>query len=143
MSRDWRAGVEVPEALTEGWRLRDVAAAARRSAKACETLPMGTLPAVLPACTWVEVFVTALPVAERLVEGVGMLRVLTEEEERCRREGVGWVAPVIWCVGFGSEMSTGSSEADVEVEEWEALLATEADWARRAVSSRVRRLTWS
>lgn len=39
-------------------------------------------------------------------------------------------------------MSTGSSEADVEVEECEALLATLADWARRAVSSRVSLLTY-
>lgn len=38
-------------------------------------------------------------------------------------------------------MSTGSSEAEVEVDEWEALDATEADCARRVVSSRVRRLT--
>ena len=40
-------------------------------------------------------------------------------------------------------MSTGSSEADVDVEDWEALDATDAVWARSAVSSRVRRLTFS
>lgn len=51
------------------------------------------------------------------------------------------MAPVIWWVGLGSDMSTGSSEAEVELDETDALLATEADWARRAVSSRVRRLT--
>ena len=70
-----------------------------------------------------------------------MLRVLTDDEERCLRDGVGWVAPVNWWVGLGSDMSTGSSEAEVELDETDALLATEADWARRAVSSRVRRLT--
>lgn len=74
-------------------------------------------------------------------DGAGMLRAEREEELRWRREGVGCVAPVIWWVGFGSEMSTGSSEAEVEVLECEALEATEADWARRAVSSRVKRLT--
>lgn len=86
-------------------------------------------------------FVTPLPGAETLVDGVGMLLVLTDEDDRCLREGVGCVAPVIWWVGLGSEISTGRREAEVEFEEWEALLATEADWARRAVSSRVRRLT--
>lgn len=38
-------------------------------------------------------------------------------------------------------MSTGSNEADVELEECEALLATDADCARSAVSSLVSRLT--
>lgn len=66
---------------------------------------------------------------------------LTDDDERCLLEGVGWVGPVIWWVGLGSDMSTGRSEALVELEEWEVLLATEADRARRAVSSRVRRLT--
>lgn len=51
---------------------------------------------------------------------------LSEEDDRCRRDGVGWVAPVIWCVGFGSVMSTGSSEAEVDTEECDALLATDA-----------------
>lgn len=67
----------------------------------------------------------------------------TEDELRWRRDGVGWVAPIIWCVGLGSEMSTGRREAEVEVLDWEALDATDADWARRAVSSRVRRLTYA
>lgn len=133
----------MPEVLTEGWRLRLVLppAAAARSAEAWETPPTGTL-VVLPACTWVEKFVMLLPVAETLVEGVGMLRVLTEESERGLLEGVGCVAPVILCVGFGSEMSIGRSEAELELaEDWDVLLVTEADLARRAVSSRVRRLT--
>lgn len=85
----------------------------------------------------------SLPAADVLVDGVGkvgMLLLLTEEEDLCR-EGVGWVAPVNWCVGLGSEISMGSNEAEVELEETDALLATDADWARRAVSSRVRRLT--
>ena len=82
-----------------------------------------------------------LPPAETEVEGVGMLRVESEDELRCLRDGVGWVAPVIWWVGLGSEMSTGSSEAEVEELETEAFEATEADCARRAVSSRVSLLT--
>lgn len=135
---------EVP--VTEGWRLSELppAAAAARSADACETPPPCCTPVVLlPACPCVEIFAdTPLPAADTLVEGVDMLLLLTEEEDLCLREGVGCVAPVIWCVGLGSEISTGSSEAEVEVEECDALLATEADWARRAVSSRVRRLTW-
>jgi hypothetical protein len=76
------------------------------------------------------------------VEGVGMDLAETEEELRCRREGVGWVDPVIWCVGLGSEISTGRREAEVEVLDWEVFDATDAVCARRAVSSRVRRLTY-
>lgn len=77
------------------------------------------------------------------VAGVfGTLLALKELDDLCRREGVGCVAPVSWCVGFGSEMSTGRSEAEVEVEECDALLATLADCARRAVSSRVSLLTY-
>lgn len=38
-------------------------------------------------------------------------------------------------------MSFGRREAEVELLEWEAFDATDADCARRAVSSRVRRLT--
>ncbi len=57
------------------------------------------------------------------------LLALRELEDRCRREGVGCVAPVSWCTGLLSDISTGRSEAEVEVEECEALLATEADWA--------------
>lgn len=52
------------------------------------------------------------------------------------------MAPVIWWVGLGSEMSTGSRDTPVEVDDADALLATEADCARRAVSSRVKRLTY-
>lgn len=137
--------MELPEvALTDGCLLKVVAfappAAAARSAEACDTLPIGTL-MVLPACTCVDVCVILLPAADVLVDGVGILRVLSDEDERCLREGVGWVAPVIWCVGFGSDMSIGKSEAEVDVDECEALLATDADCARRAVSSRVSRLT--
>lgn len=83
----------------------------------------------------------ALFAAETEVEGVGILLVLSEDELLCLREGVGCVAPVIWCVGFGSEMSTGSREAEVELLECEALLATDADWARSALSSLVKRFT--
>ena len=82
MSRDWRAGVDAPEADTEGCRLSVEPAAAARSAEACDCPAMGTL-AVLPACA-------APPlVAETLVEGVGILLPLTEEEERCLLDGVG------------------------------------------------------
>jgi hypothetical protein len=87
------------------------------------------------ACVW------ALAVAVA-AEGMGIPRPLTEEEERWLRDGVGCVAPTIWWVGLGSEMSTGRMEAFAEVDDMdEALLATDADWARRAVSSRVKRLT--
>ena len=54
------------------------------------------------------------------------LLVLSELDDLCLRDGVGCVAPVSWWVGFGSDMSTGSREADVEVEECEAFEATEA-----------------
>lgn len=54
ISIDKRAGVDVPDAETEGWRLREPVfvpvAAAARSADACETDPRGK-PVVLPACT--------------------------------------------------------------------------------------------
>jgi hypothetical protein len=49
------------------------------------------------------------------VEGVGIDLDDTELELRSRRDGVGWVAPRIWCVGLGSEMSTGRRDAEVEV----------------------------
>lgn len=68
-----------------------------------------------------------LPACETLVDGVGMLLLLTEEEDLCLREGVGCVAPVIWWVGLGSEISTGSRETPVEADDAEALLATDAD----------------
>lgn len=138
-----RAGVEVPLwAEMEGWREIVVlegppVAAAARSKEAWLMPPwvLGWVDMVLPAWAWV------LPVFEVEVEGVGIDRAETEEELRWRRDGVGWVAPIIWCVGLGSEMSTGSRDAEVDVLDWEAFDATEADWARRAVSSRVRRLT--
>lgn len=74
----------------------------------------------LPACVWVETFVIPLADAESEADVDGMfdmLLVLNELEDLCLREGVGWVAPVSWWVGFGSEISTGSSEAEVEVED--------------------------
>lgn len=80
-----------------------------------------------PACACVEALVMLLPACEAVVDGVGMLLELTEDEDLCLREGVGWVAPVIWCVGLGSEMSTGSKDTPVEVDETDALLATDAD----------------
>lgn len=75
------------------------------------------------------------------VEGVVLDRADTEEELRWRREGIGCVDPRIWCVGLGSEISTGSKDAEVELLDCEAFDATETDCARRVVSSRVRRLT--
>jgi hypothetical protein len=56
----------------------------------------------------------------------------TEDELRCRREGVGWTDPEC-------DVSLGSRRA-FEVAE-EAVDATEAEWARRAESSRVKRFT--
>lgn len=88
MSSDCRAGVDVPDALC------GPLVAAARSADACETPPMGTLVA-LPTWPCVDRLVAPLPAPLTLVEGVGMLLVLRLEEERCRRDGVGWVAPVI------------------------------------------------
>jgi hypothetical protein len=65
----------------EGWRLRFPAAAAR-AAEAWDWPLIGTLD-VVPAWTWVEAFVMPPPAA------------LRELEERCLREGVGCVAPVM------------------------------------------------
>ena len=76
------------------------------------------------------------------VPGIDVVDLAETDEELRWREGVGWVAPpIIWCVGLGSEMSAGRRDAEVELLEWEAFDATDADCARRAVSSRVRRLT--
>lgn len=129
-SMDCRAGVEVPEAEMEVCRLRPCsvpAAAMARSTEAWDTL--APPPALAEKGPWAEV-------AE-----VGILRPETEEEDRGRREGVGWVGPVIWWVGFGSEMSTGRSDGGTPDDVEDALLATEADCARSAVSSRVSRFT--
>ena len=49
---------------------------------------------MLPACTCVERFVTLLLAKDAVVEGVGMLLELIDDEARLR-EGIGWVAPVI------------------------------------------------
>jgi hypothetical protein len=150
LSREGRAGVERPEALMEGWRLRLVRvvslllwAAMARSMEAWETPEKARL-GELAEWGWVDgaalaALVEMLVRAGAPVEMVA-LRPDMEEEDRARREGVGCVAPVIWWVGFGSLMSTGRMDCE-EVEEWEALLATDAVCARRAVSSRVRRLT--
>lgn len=84
---DWRAGVELPDAVVDGWRERlpcpwpapAPPAAAARSADACDMPPRGT-PVALPACGCVEVFVTVLPGTE--VDNVfGMLLVLSELED--------------------------------------------------------------
>lgn len=138
-SRDCRAGVDLPDAVVEGCRLKlpGPPAAAARSAEACDMLADGALVALAPC---VEVF--AVPLAVAGTDGVFVvLLVLSELDDLCLREGVGCVAPVSWCAGFGSEISTGRSEAEVEFEECEAFEATEAVWARSDVSSRVRRLT--
>ena len=90
-------GVEVPLGpLTEGCRLRLpvpvlAPAAAARAAEACDCPIVGS--------RWGVAVLLAVPV---LVEGVVMLRPDTEEDDRCRRDGVGWVGPVIWWFGFGS-----------------------------------------
>lgn len=131
-SSDGRAGVERPDALIDGCRLRPPPAAAARSADACEWPASGT--AWAPRSE-------ALSMELALVDGVVMLRFETLDEPR-RREGIGCVEPVIWCVGLGSVISTGSKEGVLAALLCDALLATEAEcWARRAESSRVRRLT--
>lgn len=67
-----------------------------------------------------------------------MLRMLRVEEERWRRPGVGCVAPVREWRGLESVGSRRTPEVEEVVE------ATEAEcWARRAESSRVRRLTYA
>lgn len=84
------------------------------------------------------------PATDVDVDGVcGMLLVLKLEEDLRWRDGVGCVAPVSWWFGFGSPMSTGKSDADVELDDCEALDVTDALWARSAVSSRVSRLTYA
>jgi len=81
-----------------------------------------------------------------------MLPLLTLLEERWRREGVGCVGPerelaVCMDVGsLGSERRKGATPPPscveaAEEEAAEAVEATEAECARRAESSRVRRLT--
>lgn len=129
-----RAGVVLPLGpLTEGCRLRlpvpGGPAAAARAAEACDCPAVGMM--------WGVAVLLAVP---PFVEGVVTLRPDTEEDERCRRDGVGCVGPVIWWFGFGS---AGSIRAVLAALECDVLLATEAEcWARRAESSRVRRFTW-
>ncbi len=84
-SMDCLAGVDVPEALIDGFLLsveRSPLAAAALSACACDMPPRGAAP---PDCACTEAVVSPLAV----VAGVGMLRVLSDEDERWRREGVG------------------------------------------------------
>lgn len=73
------------------------------------------------------------PVA--VVAAVFMLRALKLEEDRCRRDGVGWLVPDIIWFAFWSVISGRPVDAEDVVE------ATEADCWRRSESSRVRRLT--
>lgn len=92
---------------------------------------------VLPATP--PVIPTVLPLGPltpaAAVAAVFALRVLRLEDDRCRREGVGWLGPDIRWLEFWSVASSSPVEAD------EAFDATEADCARRRESSRVRRLT--
>jgi hypothetical protein len=109
LSRELRAGVDRPEALIEGCRLRVVVvvvvgspaplAAMARSMEAWET-PERARPGELAAEWWCWPAVLARPVemlarAGAPLAGTWALRPDTEEEDRARREGVGWVAPVI------------------------------------------------
>lgn len=126
------AGVEVPEVETLGFLLSDVpVAAAARSAEAWDRPGGGTgVPCTAEAPDEVA-FKARADTDERLLE------------DRCRREAVGCVGPVIWCAGFGSAGSTGTVDGvaeEAEVTLW--LETTEAEFcARRTESSRVRRLT--
>lgn len=92
----------------------------------------GAMPdTVLPATP--PVVLTVLPLA--VVAGVVLLRVLTLEDERCRREGVGWLAPEMrWFAWWSLE-----SARPVDVDD--ALETTDADCWRKRDSSRVNRLT--
>jgi hypothetical protein len=114
LSREGRAGVERPEALIEGCRLRDdrvlSLAAMARSMEAWETPERARL-GELAEWSWLDVaaFAALVEMLGRMGAPVEIvpLRPDIEEEERSRREGVGCVAPVIWWVGFGSLMSMG------------------------------------
>lgn len=84
MSRDVRAGVDVPDAVTEGCLLSDLwfPVAAARSAEAWD-MPWPWPPVTLPAWPWVDKLVIPLAATEADVDGVwGMLRVLKLDEER-------------------------------------------------------------
>ena len=88
------------------------------------------LPATPPVVPAVLPLMPVSPVAEVLI-----LRVLKLEEDRWRREGVGWLGPesrwfAFWSVESGRPL-------DVE----EVVDTTEADCWRRIDSSLVRRLT--
>ena len=85
------------------------------------------IPAVVPI-----VLPLALPVVE-LALGFAFLDML--EDERCRLEGVGWLAPDMMLLAVWSPAS--ATPAEVE----EVFEATEAVCCRSAVNSRVKRLT--
>ena len=86
---------------------------------------------VLPATPPVVLAVLPLTV----VAGVVMLRVLRLDDERCRREGVGRLAPEMRWFAWWSVESARPVEVD------DAFDTTEADCWRRRDSSRVNRLT--
>lgn len=52
------------------------------------------------------------------------------EELRCLRDEVGWVGPGMFSI------------AEVDVDTEDVVLVILAEWARRALSSRVKRFTW-
>lgn len=84
--------------------------------------------------------VSGMPVVKVVgpLYGVLTLPRLTLEELRWRRDAVGWVGPVrapVWAA-VGSVASRRTPDALDE-----AVDATEAEWARRALSSLVKRLT--
>ena len=73
------------------------------------------------------------PVA--IAADVWALLVLRLDDERCRRDGVGWLAPsVVLCA-----LKSGASVTPAEVED--VVEATEAVCCRNSVNSRVKRLT--
>lgn len=90
-------------------------------------MPETVLPATPP------VVLTVLPLA--VLAGVVMLRVLTLEDERWRRDGVGWLAPEMRWFAWWSVESARPVDVD------DALDTTEADCWRSRESSRVKRLT--
>lgn len=96
-------------------------------------IPETVLPATPPVVPTVLPLSPVYPLA--VVAAVLMLLVLRLDEERCRREGVGWLGPDIRWFALWSVESAKPVDVDEVVE------ATEAVCWRSNESSRVRRLT--
>ena len=94
-------------------------------------MPEKVLPAIPPV---VPIVLALMPVSPLLA--VLALRVLRLEDDRCRRDGVGWPTPDSRWFALWSFMSARPVEVDDVVD------ATEADCCRSSDNSLVRRLTY-